>query len=198
MHLLLNVKVHEWEPQGRVMLHRSAIETWTSDKWGQQAIQIAEWLIEDDIVQAFVRLQRGALIIDGTIDKTGHLQCKNHLHIPFDQWNPGSIQASRTRDSSVRFRHRHAEITLSARFRAPEWGQALLEEWLMEQRGEETRPKSSEQRLATIRRSKASVERYLEQSNLDYAQELLLLTKLSIHSAERHLSSKKQPSDSEE
>ena len=180
------------------MLHRSAIETWTNDKWGQQAIQIAEWLIEDAIVQAFVRLQRGALIIDGTIDQTGPMQCKNHLHIPFDQWNPGSIQASRTRDSSVRFRHRHAEITLSARFRAPEWGQALLEEWLMEQRGEETRPKSSEQRLATIRRSKASVERYLEQSNLDYAQELLLMTKLSIHSAERHLSSKKQPSDSEE
>ena len=198
MHLLLNVKVHEWVPQGRVMLHRNAIETWTNDKWGQQAIQIAEWLIEEDIVQAFVRLQRGALIIDGAIDKTGHLQCKSHLHIPFDQWNPGSIQASRTRDSSVRFRHRHAEITLSARFRAPEWGQALLEEWLMEQRGEETRPKSSEQHLATIRRSKASVERYLEQSNLDYAQELLLLTKLSIHSAERHLSSKKQSSDSEE
>ena len=198
MHLPFNVKVHQWEARGRVMLHRSAIETWTNDKWGQQAIQIAEWLIEDDIVQAFVRLQRGALIIDGTIDQTGHMQCKNHLHIPFDQWNPGSIQASRTRDSSVRFRHRHAEITLSARFRAPEWGQALLEEWLMEQRGEEIRPKSSEQRLATIRRSKASVERYLEQSNLDYAQELLLMTKLSIHSAERHLSSKKQPSDSEE
>lgn len=117
------------------MLHRSAIETWTNDKWGQQAIQIAEWLIEDDIVQAFVRLQRGALIIDGIIDETGHMRCKNHLHIPFDQWNPGSIQASRSRDSSVRFRHRHAEITLSARFRAPEWGQALLEEWLMEQRG---------------------------------------------------------------
>ena len=85
MHLILNVKVHEWEPQGRVMLHRNAIETWTNDKWGQQAIQIAEWLIEDDIVQAFVRLQRGALIIDGTIDQTGHMQCKNHLHIPFDQ-----------------------------------------------------------------------------------------------------------------
>ena len=101
--------------------------------------------------------------------KQGHLRCKNHLHIPFDQWNPGSIQANRTRDSRVRFRHRHAEIILSARFRAPEWGQALLEEWLMAQRGEESRPKSSEQRLATIRRSKASIERYLEQSNLDYA-----------------------------
>ena len=46
------------------MLHRAAIESWTSDKWGQPSVQIAEWLIEDNIVQAFIRLQRGALIID--------------------------------------------------------------------------------------------------------------------------------------
>ena len=131
----MDVKVHEWGVEGQVMLHRAAIESWTTDKWGQPSVQIAEWLIEDDIVQAFIRLQRGALIIDATIDETGHLRCKNHLHIPFDQWNPGSIQANRTRDSRVRFRHRHAEIILSARFQAPEWGQALLEEWLMAQRG---------------------------------------------------------------
>lgn len=187
MHQLVDVKVHEWGVEGGIMLHRAAIESWTSDKWGQPSVQIAEWLIEDNIVQAFIRLQRGALIIDASIDETGHLRCKNHLHIPFDQWNPGSIQANRTRDSRVRFRHRHAEIVLSARFRAPEWGQALLEEWLMAQRGEETRPKSSEQRLATIRRSKASIERYLEQSNLDYASELLATTKTSLDNAAREL-----------
>lgn len=187
MHQLVDVKVHEWGVEGGIMLHRAAIESWTSDKWGQPSVQIAEWLIEDNIVQAFIRLQRGALIIDASIDETGHLRCKNHLHIPFDQWNPGSIQANRTRDSRVRFRHRHAEIVLSARFRAPEWGQALLEEWLMAQRGEETRPKSSEQRLATIRRSKASIERYLEQSNLEYASELLATTKTSLDNAAREL-----------
>jgi len=180
------------------MLHRAAIESWTSDKWGQQSVQIAEWLIEDNIVQAFIRLQRGALIIDATIDDAGHLRCKNHLHIPFDQWNPGSIQASRTRDSRVRFRHRHAEIILSARFRAPEWGQALLEEWLMAQRGEESRPKSSEQRLATIRRSKASIERYLEQSNLDYASEMLEGVQQSLDNATRELSRRRAHSDGEE
>jgi len=180
------------------MLHRAAIESWTSDKWGQSSVQIAEWLIEDNIVQAFIRLQRGALIIDASIDETGHLRCKNHLHIPFDQWNPGSIQANRTRDSRVRFRHRHAEIVLSARFRAPEWGQALLEEWLMAQRGEETRPKSSEQRLATIRRSKASIERYLEQSNLDYASELLATTKNSLDNAAHELGRNRAIAESEE
>jgi len=191
-------KVHEWGVEGQVMLHRAAIESWTTDKWGQHSVQIAEWLIEDDIVQAFIRLQRGALIIDATIDETGHLRCKNHLHIPFDQWNPGSIQANRTRDSRVRFRHRHAEIILSARFRAPEWGQALLEEWLMAQRGEETRPKSSEQRLATIRRSKASIERFLEQSNLDYANELLIVTQTSLDNAARELSRNRAIAESEE
>jgi hypothetical protein len=194
----MDVKVHEWGVEGQAMLHRAAIESWTTDKWGQPSVQIAEWLIEDDIVQAFIRLQRGALIIDATIDETGHLRCKNHLHIPFDQWNPGSIQANRTRDSRVRFRHRHAEIILSARFRAPEWGQALLEEWLMAQRGEETRPKSSEQRLATIRRSKASIERYLEQSNLDYATELLAMTQTSLDNAAQELTRNRAVAESEE
>lgn len=198
MHQLMDVKVHEWGVEGQAMLHRAAIESWTTDKWGQPSVQIAEWLIEDDIVQAFIRLQRGALIIDATIDETGHLRCKNHLHIPFDQWNPGSIQANRTRDSRVRFRHRHAEIILSARFRAPEWGQALLEEWLMAQRGEETRPKTSEQRLATIRRSKASIERYLEQSNLDYATELLAMTQTSLDNAAQELTRNRAVAESEE
>ena len=198
MHQLMDVKVHEWGVEGQAMLHRAAIESWTTDKWGQPSVQIAEWLIEDESVQAFIRLQRGALIIDATIDETGHLRCKNHLHIPFDQWNPGSIQANRTRDSRVRFRHRHAEIILSARFRAPEWGQALLEEWLMAQRGEETRPKSSEQRLATIRRSKASIERYLEQSNLDYATELLAITQTSLDNAAQELTRNRAVAESEE
>ena len=198
MHQLVDVKVHEWGCKGGFMLHRAAVEAWTSDKWGQPSVQIADWLIEADGVQAFIRLQRGALIIDATVDETGHLRCKNHLHIPFDQWNPGSIQANRTRDSRVRFRHRHAEITLSARFRAPEWGQALLEEWLMAQRGEETRPKSSEQRLAAIRRSKASIERYLEQSNLDYAMEMLATTQVSLDNSARDLARNRAIAESEE
>ncbi len=198
MHELVDVKVHQWGVEGLSMLHRAAIESWTSDKWGQPSVQIAEWLIEDDIVQAFIRLQRGALIIDASVDETGHLRCKNHLHIPFEQWNPGSIQANRTRDSRVRFRHRHAEIVLSARFRAPEWGQALLEEWLMAQRGEETRPKSTEQRIATIRRSKASIERYLEQSNLEYATEMLAMAQNSLDNAARKLTHNRVIAESEE
>ena len=49
-------------------------------------------------------------------------------------------------------------------------------------------PKSSEQRLATIRRSKASIERYLEQSNLEYATEMLAMAQISLNNAAEELS----------
>ena len=80
------------------------------------------------------------------------------------------------------------------------WGQPSVQiaEWLMAQRGEETRPKSSEQRLATIRRSKASIERYLEQSSLDYASELLAMTKSSLDNAARELGRNRAIAESEE
>jgi hypothetical protein len=68
----------------------------------------------------------------------------------------------------------------------------------MAQRGEETRPKSSEQRLATIRRSKASIERYLEQSNLDYATELLAMTQKSLDNAAQELTRNRAIAESEE
>jgi hypothetical protein len=68
----------------------------------------------------------------------------------------------------------------------------------MAQRGEETRPKSSEQRIATIRRSKASIERYLEQSNLDYATEMLAITHISLDNAARELARNRAIAESEE
>jgi len=68
----------------------------------------------------------------------------------------------------------------------------------MAQRGEETRPKSSEQRLATIRRSKASIERYLEQSNLEYATELLAITQTSLDNAAQELTRNRAVAESEE
>ena len=115
----MNVKVHQRGLEGLHMLHRAAIESWTSDKWGQPSVQIAEWLIEGDIVQAFIRLQRGALIIDALIDETGHLRCKDHLHIPFDQWNQAQFRRivleTLEFDSVI-----DTQVTLSARFRAPE------------------------------------------------------------------------------
>ena len=53
-------------------------------------------------------------------------------------------------------------IHLAARLRAPEWGQIMLEEWLMGQRGDVLRPKDRTQRIASINRAKMSIERNLQ------------------------------------
>ncbi|MBT60144.1 MAG: hypothetical protein CMA63_01145 [Euryarchaeota archaeon] len=115
--------------------HLSALELWCEKEWGQVPESISEWFSDDSVVQVFMRLNRSVLIADFIIDADGEVRCNEHLQIPLDRWNPGSIQAFRTNDGRVRFRHRNLEIFLAAHLRAPEWGQALLEEWLMSQRG---------------------------------------------------------------
>jgi len=131
------------------------------------------------------------------MDSDGELQCEEHLHIPQDRWNPGSVQAHRTNEGRVRFRHRSSEITLSARLRAPEWGQALLEEWLMQQRGEALKPKDRSQRLSSINRSKLSIERNLNQARLTHAQSELELVKERLLSAESGLNPRTRSSEEE-
>jgi len=81
--------------------------------------------------------------------------------------------------------------------RAPEWGQALLEEWLMNQRGEALKPKDRSQRLSSITRSKLSIERNLNQARLTHAQSELSLAKDRLVSAERGLDSKRTSSEEE-
>ncbi len=177
--------------------HRLALETWCESMWGQLPLDISEWAAHDDVLQVFIKLNRGVLIADFAMDSDGELTCEEHLHIPQDRWNPGSIQAHRTNEGRVRFRHRSSEIVLSARLRAPEWGQALLEEWLMNQRGEALKPKDRSQRLSSINRSKLSIERNLNQARLTHAQSELELAKDRLVSAERGLDSKRTSSEEE-
>ena len=176
---------------------RHALEMWCESQWGQIPLDVSEWAAHDDVLQVFVKLSRGVLIADFAMDIDGNLICEEHLHIPHDRWNPGSIQAKRTSDGRVRFRHRSSEITLSARLRAPEWGKALLEEWLMEQRGEALKPKDRSQRLSSINRSKLSIERNLNQARLTQAKSELDMAKDRLESAERGLDSKRNSSEEE-
>ena len=193
----MNKVEYGWiEPSGMVS-HRLALETWCESMWGQLPLDISEWAAHDEVLQVFIKLNRGVLIADFAMDSDGELTCEEHLHIPQDRWNPGSIQAHRTNEGRVRFRHRSSEIILSARMRAPEWGQALLEEWLMNQRGEALKPKDRNQRLSSINRSKLSIERNLNQARLTHAKSELELTKDRLVSAERGLDSERTSSEEE-
>ena len=177
--------------------YRTALEDWCEIEWGQTPQAISEWYVDEDIVQVFMRLKRSVLIVDFVVEEDGSLNCKEHLQVPLDRWNPGSIQAIRTADGRVRFRHRNLEIHLAARLRAPEWGQALLEEWLMGQRGDVFRPKDRTQRIASINRAKMSIERNLNHSNLDAVRMDFLATTASLQSVEDKLNSRIRSDESE-
>lgn len=139
-----------------------AIEVWCEKAWGETPKKISEWAANDETIQVFLRLSASVLIADFELKKDGTLTIRQHLHIPLETWNPGSIQGIRTPEGKTRFSHRRQTIYLSSELRAPEWGAALLEDWLLGMRSDVNRPKDRTQRIAEINRMKTSVKRNLE------------------------------------
>ena len=139
-----------------------AIEVWCEKAWGETPKKISEWAANDETIQVFLRLSASVLIADFELKKDGTLTIRQHLHIPLETWNPGSIQGIRTPEGKTRFSHRRQTIYLSSELRAPEWGAALLEDWLLGMRSDVNRPKDRTQRIAEINRMKISVQRNLE------------------------------------
>tara|TARA_B100001142_G_scaffold246688_1_gene246332 strand:+ start:1590 stop:2135 length:546 start_codon:yes stop_codon:yes gene_type:complete len=178
--------------------YEAAILSWCSDTWRQEPVSIEEWVVDEGFAQVFIRLKNSVLIVDFILDTNGDLICQNHLHIPQERWNPGSIQVFRTNEGKVRFRHRNSEIILAAHFRAPEWGQSLLEEWLMSQRGEVMRPKDKTQRIAAIKRNKESIKRNLNSASLDSAIIEIQIVSHRLESAETGLNPHKLIADESE
>ena len=146
--------------------HNMAIEVWCEETWGERPVRISDWANHDDIVQVLIRLSSSVLVADFLLDSDGSLIIQQHLHVPLETWNPGSIQGIRTRDGKTRFQHRRQSIYLSSELRVAEWGAALLEEWLMSMRSAVNRPKDRTQRINEVKRMKLSVERNLESASL--------------------------------
>ena len=117
--------------------------------------------------RVLIRLSSSVLIADFLLDSDGKLNIQQHLHVPLETWNPGSIQGLRTSEGKTRFQHRRHSIYLSSELRVPEWGAALLEEWLMSMRSAINRPKDRTQRINEIKRLRTSIERNLESASLD-------------------------------
>ncbi|MDG1553033.1 MAG: hypothetical protein P8Q87_05830 [Candidatus Poseidonia sp.] len=148
--------------------YNMAIEVWCEKAWGETPKKSSEWASTDETVQVFLRLSASVLIADFELKKDGTLTIRQHLHIPLETWNPGSIQGIRTPEGKTRFSHRRQTIYLSSELRAPEWGAALLEDWLLGMRSDVNRPKDRTQRLAEINRMKTSVQRNLETAAVDH------------------------------
>ena len=143
-----------------------AIEVWCEKAWGETPKKVSEWASNTETVQVFLRLSASVLIADFELRNDGTLHIRQHLHIPLETWNPGSIQGIRTPEGKTRFSHRRQTIYLSSELRVPEWGAALLEDWLVSMRSDVNRPKDRSQRVAEITRMKTSVQRNLETASV--------------------------------
>ena len=156
--------------------HSMAIEVWCEETWGERPVRISDWANHDEIVQVLIRLSSSVLIADFLLDSDGKLAIQQHLHIPLETWNPGSVLGMRTSEGKTRFQHRRQSIYLSSELRVPEWGAALLEEWLLSMRSAVNRPKDRTQRINEIKRLKLSIERNLESASLGkVAEEQVML-----------------------
>ena len=80
---------------------------------------------------------------------------------------PGPFKGYEPAKEKRDFAHRRQSIYLSSELRVPEWGAALLEEWLMSMRSAINRPKDRTQRINEIKRLRTSIERNLESASLD-------------------------------
>lgn len=158
-----------WRVMRLMHAHGMAIEVWCEDTWGEAPVKISDWATHDEIVQVLIRLSSSVLIADFRLGTDGGLNIQQHLHIPLETWNPGSIQGLRTAEGKTRFQHRRQSIYLSSELRVPEWGAALLEDWLMGMRSAINRPKDRIQRTNEVRRLKLSIERNLENASLEKA-----------------------------
>ncbi len=160
---------------------------WCEHLLGQKPHEILTWADEDDFVQSLVRLERMVLVVDLQVDADHKIVEDKHIAITLDNWSPGSIQTRRMADGSVRFKHRKDELILAARLRSPEWAGALLEEWLMDMRGDQNKPREKNRHIANMKRSRETIGRMLEQAELNAIKETIAEISIGLENTENLL-----------
>ena len=167
------------------------VRSWIEQAFGEDASDISIWLEEDEIVQILFRLSDKVVVSDLSWED-GVIVEESSLVINLSNWKPGSIQTRRMPDGAVRFRHRSNEIMLAARVRSEKWAGSLLEEWLMDMRGESSKPRSRGKRISDLKRRKDMISRMLDQADLTSIKDEINTTENRLVSADDRLSGKKR------
>lgn len=175
---------------GRYMSNQTLeVKSWAEEHWFETPLEISIWSSRQDYIEALFKFSKSVLV--AKLSKEGDKWASiKHLHIPLDIWNPGSIQVHITKEGVTRFRHRHQELNLQGKTRAPEWAQTLLENWLLNLKNKIDNPRDRMQKLASLRRSKATVERNLASASLSGVKTDIAIAEMKIDSAENLLNPK--------
>lgn len=172
----------------RVVENREqVVMDWCQNLLGQKPHEVLTWADEEDIIQSLVRLERMVLVVDLQVDENNKIIEDKHISIGLESWSPGSIQTRRMADGSVRFKHRKDELILAARLRSPEWAGALLEEWLMDMRGDQNKPREKNRQITNMKRSRETIGRMLEQAELNLIKESMSEISIGLENTENLL-----------
>ena len=163
------------------------VKSWIAETLGEESVEISVWAQDDDFVQLLLRLSDRVAIMDLSTEG-GEIIEEDSLIIRQSQWQPNSIQTRRMSDGFVRIRHRSNDILLAPRVaQSPDWASNLLETWLKEIRGESHIPKTRQQRLSSLKRTRDRVEKLLDQANLSDINDEVRYVEFRLDSADYKL-----------
>ncbi len=148
-----------------------AIDDWSMRTWGEAPMEIFLWSSIDrrhEVMLKFSNMVVVALLLE---NDSGEFSNERQILIRVNEWNPGSVQANRMADGSIKVRFRRQDVTLSPMMRPHDALSSMLEEWLMSMRGEPDRHRDRTKRLIAVKRHRDAVSRMLDQASIEKLNE---------------------------
>jgi hypothetical protein len=144
-----------------------AVDDWSMRAWGQAPMEIAHWSSVDGVHEVLLKYSTMVAILRLKASEDKVLATERQVIIRVEEWNPGSVQANRLSDGTIKLRFRRQNMTLSAMMKTPHALSSLLEEWLMSMRGSTEKNRDQAKRIQALKRNRDAVSRMLEQASIE-------------------------------
>ena len=158
-----NVTPLDMEPN----IDEDAIDDWSMRAWGEAPVEIFHWSSIDQRHEVLLKYSNMVAVARLEGAGIGDFSTEEQVLIRINEWSPGSIQANRLADGSIKVRFRRQNITLSAMLKAPDALSSMLEEWLMGMRAEPEHGRGRFKRVKAVKRQRDAVARMLDQASVE-------------------------------
>lgn len=164
------------------------IDDWSMRTWGEAPIEIFLWSSIDQRHEVLLKFANMVVVARMLENDSGDYSNERQILIRVNEWNPGSVQANRLADGSIKVRFRRQDITLSPMMRSHDALSSMLEEWLMSMRGEPDRHRDKSKRLKAVKRHRDAISRMLDQASINKLNEAFEEMEAKLSRAENELS----------
>ena len=93
------------------------IDDWSMRTWGEAPIEIFLWSSIDQRHEVLLKFANMVVVARMLENDSGDYSNERQILIRVNEWNPGSVQANRLADGSIKVRFRRQDITLSPMMR---------------------------------------------------------------------------------